>query len=232
VFRASRTLTVISTSRTPERNTARTARARDPTGPFGAIAGRLLTTASGGRAARYDDGALAGGGALLSDGAAAGGVLDIEPELSDGAAAGGAAGGLLCEEAGGAAAGSVPEESVFAHAVSSSAAAASALRATLVFIDRYPDALLREPIRRKRSERLLVIVPRVPSRTAPRDFIESPCDWKQPGQFAVALERHLDAAATALPPQEPLRFRKLTIHLFPCRSAPDAPRWRACQGLG
>jgi hypothetical protein len=91
---------------------------------------------------------------LLSDGAAAGGVLDIEPEelLSDGAAAGGAAGALLCEEAGGAAAGSV-EESFFEHAVSSSAAAASALRATFVFIDRYPDALLREPIRRKLSER-------------------------------------------------------------------------------
>jgi hypothetical protein len=99
--------------------------------------------------APYDDGGLAGGGALLSDGAAAGGVLDIEPELSDGAAAGGAAGWLLCEEAGGAALGSVPEESVFAQAVSSSAAAASALRATLVFIDRYPDALLREPIRKK-----------------------------------------------------------------------------------
>ena len=81
------------------------------------------------------------GGALLSDGAPAGGVLDIEPEdeLSDGAAAGGAAGALLCDEAGGAAAGSVPEESFFAHAVSKSAAA-SALRATLVFIDRYPDA--------------------------------------------------------------------------------------------
>jgi hypothetical protein len=75
----------------------------------------------------------------LSDGAAAGGVLDIEPELSDGAAAGGAAGALLCE-AGGAAAGSVLEPSFFAHAVSSSAAAASALRATFVFIDRYPDA--------------------------------------------------------------------------------------------
>jgi hypothetical protein len=89
----------------------------------------------------------------LSDGAAAGGVLDIEPELSDGAAAGGAAGWLLCAGAGGAAAGSVPEESFFAHAVSSSAAAASALRATFVFIDRYPDALLREPVRRKLSER-------------------------------------------------------------------------------
>jgi len=89
----------------------------------------------------------------LSDGAAAGGELDIEPELSDGAAAGGAAGALLCEEAGGAAAGSVLEPSFFAHAVSSSAAAASALRATFVFIDRYPDALLREPIRRKLSER-------------------------------------------------------------------------------
>jgi hypothetical protein len=91
----------------------------------------------------------------LSDGAAAGGVLDIEPELSDGAAAGGAAGALLCE-AGGAAAGSVLEPSFFAHAVSSSAAAASALRATFVFIDRYPDALLREPRRRKLSERLLL----------------------------------------------------------------------------
>jgi hypothetical protein len=74
----------------------------------------------------------------LSDGAAAGG-LAIEPELSDGAAAGGAAGWLLCEEAGGAAAGSV-EESFFEHAVSRSAATASALRATFVFIDRYPDA--------------------------------------------------------------------------------------------
>jgi len=100
--------------------------------------------------ASYCCGGLAGaaGGVLdiepedeLSDGAAAGGVLDMEPEdeLSDGAAAGGAAGALLCEEAGGAAEGSVPEESFFAHAVSSSAAAASALRATLVFIDRYPD---------------------------------------------------------------------------------------------
>jgi hypothetical protein len=92
----------------------------------------------------------------LSDGAAAGGWLCIEPELSDGAAAGGAAGALLCVEAGGAAAGSVPEESFFAHAVSSSAVTASALRATLVFIDRYPDALLREPIRRETSERLFL----------------------------------------------------------------------------
>jgi hypothetical protein len=90
----------------------------------------------------------------LSDGAAAGG-LAIEPEFSDGAAAGGEA-GALCAGAGGAEAGSVPEESFFAHAVSSSAAAASALRATFVFIDRYPDALLREPIRRKLSERLLL----------------------------------------------------------------------------
>jgi hypothetical protein len=128
----------MSVSRTPERNTARTVRARDPTGPCRAVAGRLLTTASRGRAPSYDEGALAGGGALLSDGAAAGG-LAIEPELSDGAAAGGAAGALLCE-AGGAAAGSVLEPSFFAHAVSSSAAAASALRATFVFIDRYPDA--------------------------------------------------------------------------------------------
>jgi hypothetical protein len=36
------------------------------------------------------------------------------------------------------------DDGFFAQAVSSSAAA-SALRATLVFIDRYPDALLREP---------------------------------------------------------------------------------------
>lgn len=86
------------------------------------------------------DGAGAGAGAapLLPDG------LAMEPELSDGAAAGGAAGALLCVDAGGAEAGSVLVESFFAHAVSSSAAA-SALRATLVFIDRYPDALLREP---------------------------------------------------------------------------------------
>ncbi|HVS75345.1 MAG TPA: hypothetical protein VHE11_00305 [Steroidobacteraceae bacterium] len=81
--------------------------------------------------------------------------LAIDPELSDGAAAGGAAGVLLCVAAGGAAAGSVLVESFFAHAVSSSAAA-SALRATLVFIDRYPDALLREPIRRKLSERFFL----------------------------------------------------------------------------
>jgi hypothetical protein len=116
---------------------------------------------------------LAGGGLPLLAGGLAGAAFwsaggeagaapllpfDIEPELeplSDGAAAGGAAGALLCDEAGGAAAGSVPEESFFAHAVSNSAAA-SALRATLVFIDRYPDALLREPIRRKLSERLLL----------------------------------------------------------------------------
>ncbi len=97
-------------------------------------------------------GALAGA-APLSEGAAAGAVepdgLDIEPdELSDGAAAAGAAGALLCEGAGGAAAGSVLEDGFFAQAVSSSAAA-SALRATLVFIDRYPDTLLREPLHKK-----------------------------------------------------------------------------------
>jgi hypothetical protein len=89
------------------------------------------------------------GAAPLSEGAAGGAAPDglaIEPdELSDGAAAG-AAGALLCAGAGGAAAGSVLDDGFFAQAVSSSAAA-SALRATLVFIDRYPDALLREPIR-------------------------------------------------------------------------------------
>jgi hypothetical protein len=89
------------------------------------------------------------GGVPLSEGAGAGGAptdgLAIEPdELSDGAA--GAAGALLCDEAGGAAAGSVLADWFFAQAVSSSAAA-SALRATLVFIDRYPDALVREPLR-------------------------------------------------------------------------------------
>ena len=96
-------------------------------------------------------GGLAGGAALLSDGAAAGGgvaPLPIEPELSDGAAGGVDAGALLWLAGGGVAAGSVPEESFFAHAVSSSAAA-SALRASLVFIDRYPDACVREPIREK-----------------------------------------------------------------------------------
>ena len=163
----------------------------------------------------------------MSDGAAAGGVLDIEPELSDGAAAGGAAGALLCEEAGGAAAGSVPEPSFFAHAVSSSAAAASALRATLVFIDRYPDALLREPIRRELSERLFYRSAS-PSRIATRDFIESPCDWKQPRQFAVALARQFGASGTSLPPKAPCPARRLTIDAFPCRSASDGPRWRAC----
>ena len=102
--------------------------------------------AGGGLAA----GGLAGGAALLSDGAAGGGVapLPIEPELSDGAAGGVDAGALLWLAGGGVAAGSVPEESFFAHAVSSSAAA-SALRASLVFIDRYPDACVREPIREK-----------------------------------------------------------------------------------
>jgi hypothetical protein len=95
-------------------------------------------------------GGLAGGAALLSAG---GGVAalppdDIEPVLSDGAAGGVDAGALLWLAGGGVAAGSVPEESFFAHAVSSSAAA-SALRASLVFIDRYPDACVREPIRKK-----------------------------------------------------------------------------------
>jgi hypothetical protein len=90
-------------------------------------------------------GGLAGGVEPLPAGAA-GGVeplplsdgLAIEPdeELSEAPEAG----ALLCEEAGGAAAGWVLEdEGVFAQAASNSAAA-SALRATLVFIDGYPDA--------------------------------------------------------------------------------------------
>jgi hypothetical protein len=125
-------------------------------------------------------GGLAGGAALLSEGA---GAAPFAPaaELSDGAAGGvvaGAAGWLLCVAAGGAAVGSVLEESFFAHAVSSSAAA-SALRATLVFIDRYPDALLRrEPLRGKLLNDIF-IVPRVLHGSRGRDFIESPCDWKQ-----------------------------------------------------
>ena len=96
-------------------------------------------------------GGLAGGGAAFwSDGGGGGGVapFDIEPVLSDGAAGGVDAGALLWLAGGGVAAGSVPEESFFAHAVSS-IAAASALRASLVFIDRYPDACVREPIRKK-----------------------------------------------------------------------------------
>jgi hypothetical protein len=94
-----------------------------------------------------EGGGLAGGVEPLPAGAA-GGVeplllplpdgLAIEPdeELSEAPEAG----ALLCEEAGGAAAGWVLEdEGVFAQAASNSAAA-SALRATLVFIDGYPDA--------------------------------------------------------------------------------------------
>jgi hypothetical protein len=94
----------------------------------------------------FAGGGLAGGGlagaAPLSDGAAGGGApllgLAIAPELSDG---GVVAGALLWLAGGGLAAGSVLGDSFFAQAVSSNAAA-SALRATLVFIDRYPDALL------------------------------------------------------------------------------------------
>jgi len=106
---------------------------------------------------------LAGGGlagaAPLSDGAAGGGLpegLAIAPELSDG---GVDAGALLWLAGGGLVAGSVLWESFFAQAVSSSAAA-SAVRATLVFIDRYPDALLERANTRELSERLF-IVPRV-----------------------------------------------------------------------
>jgi len=116
---------------------------------------------------------LAGGvaGGVLLAGAEELDGLAIEPdELSDGAAAG-AAGVLLCEDAGGAAAGSLLEDGFFAQAVSSSAAA-SALRATLVFIDRYPDTLLREPVHKKA---LLNDFCRSasPSRVAPQNFIES-----------------------------------------------------------
>ncbi len=116
----------------------------------------------------------AGGVLLLPDG------LVIDPdEESEGAAAGGAAGALLCEDAGGAAAGSVLEEDgFFAQAVSSSAAA-SALRATLVFIDRYPDTLVREPIRESFLNDFFYRSAS-PSRVACPNFIESPPDLKQP----------------------------------------------------
>src|SRR6185437_15893148 len=77
--------------------------------------------------------------------------LAIAPELSEG---GVDAGALLWLAGGGLAAGSVLWESFFAQAVSSSAAA-SAVRATLVFIDRYPDALLERANTRELSERLL-----------------------------------------------------------------------------
>jgi len=100
---------------------------------------------------------LAGGGlagaAPLSDRAAGGGLpegLAIAPELSDG---GVDAGALLWLAGGGLAAGSVLEESFFAQAVSSNAAA-SAVRATLVFIDRYPDTLLERANTGELSERL------------------------------------------------------------------------------
>ncbi len=92
-------------------------------------------------------GGLAGGVVPLPAGAA-GGVEPLLLPLSDGLAIepdeelseAPEAGALLCEEAGGAAAGWVlVDDGFFAQAVSSSAAA-SALRATLVFIDGYPDA--------------------------------------------------------------------------------------------
>jgi hypothetical protein len=107
----------------------------------GGLAGGGL---AGGVAAGAAPEGAAAGAALLPDG------LAIEPELSDGAAAG----ALL--EAGGAAAGSVLEDGFFAQAVSSKAAA-SALRATLVFIDRYPETL-REPIRESLVNEFFIVL--------------------------------------------------------------------------
>jgi hypothetical protein len=102
---------------------------------------------------------------LLPDGLA----IEPEEELSEAPEAG----ALICEEAGGAAAGWVLEddEGVFAQAASNSAAA-SALRATLVFIDGYPDAF-DERARYERAFRTtFFIVPRVLHGSRP-DFIES-----------------------------------------------------------
>ena len=74
-------------------------------------------------------------GAALSAGAAG---AAASPAGAAGASPAGAAGALLSVAAGGVAAGSVLAASCFAQAVSISAAT-SALRASLVFIDRYPE---------------------------------------------------------------------------------------------
>lgn len=110
--RASRTLTVMSAfPGSLKKSGPDSSRTRDPSGPSGASAGRLLTASRA--EAAYCGGLLAGGG-LAGGGlagaafwSAGGGValllgLAIEPELSEGGAA---AGALLW--AGGAAAGSL-----------------------------------------------------------------------------------------------------------------------------
>jgi hypothetical protein len=87
------------------------------------------------------------------------------------------------EEAGGEAAGSVLADSCFAQAVSISAAT-SALRASLVFINRYP----------KRSKsgvekiRTNLVVPRVPVRIAAINSIDSPADLKQLEALSVLYD--------------------------------------------
>jgi hypothetical protein len=74
------------------------------------------------------------------------------PELSDGEA--GVLGAALCEEDGGLEEGSVLVDPVFFEQAVNMSATASALRATLVFIDWYPNGV-REPSGRKRSERVV-----------------------------------------------------------------------------
>src|SRR5262249_6508167 len=115
-----------------KKHTARTARQCDPSGPSRAdcsVGNSLRITYCFGGAA----GASAGGGAAVpSAGAAAG----ASAAGAAGASAAGAA-GAGSVEAGGEAAGSVLADSCFAQAVSISAAT-SALRASLVFINRYP----------------------------------------------------------------------------------------------
>src|SRR5215831_14888788 len=105
-------------------------------------------------------GASAGGGAAVPS---AGGAAGASAAGAAGASAAGAAGAGVSVEAGGAAAVSGLAASCFAQAVSISAAT-SALRASLVFIDRYP----------KRSKsgiktiRTNLVVPRVPYGSQPQ----------------------------------------------------------------
>src|SRR6185312_14956349 len=119
-----------------------------PAGAAGAAAGAAASPAGAAGAAASPAGAAAGAAA---------------------SAAGAAAGG------GEAAAGSVLAASCFAQAVSISAAT-SALRARLVFINRYPEE--KQEWLGKRCERV-VVVPRVPVRIAAANSIESLTDLKQ-----------------------------------------------------
>src|SRR6185437_13620675 len=146
--------------------------------------------------------------------------LAIAPELSEG---GVDAGALLWLAGGGLAAGSVLEESFFAQAVSSSAAA-SAVRATLVFIDRYPDALLERANTGELSERLFYRSAS-PSRVARPNFIGSPYDFKQLGHFlSLPNDRNSSNGSPAAPPRPPSPHRH-TIGGPSHRSVQDDPRW-------